>query len=820
MAAISTAQATQLKRRSSLFKELARKYGDGFWKFLENFDATTGVLSVTVADTVAGTNATAFTVGIASGTTPRISLAENTGKTGDYTLTVKPGTLGASRTVLFPDSLGANDVIVTTDLAQTLLNKTLTSPVLTTPTIASFVNATHTHADAANGGTISVPASLTGTSGTTFTIGVGGTIPKAAITVLGSTGDYTATLQIPTLVASRTITFPAVTCTLASITGTETLTNKTLTSPAMTLPTIQNGLLASGSVSNDFSASTGTFKTSAGAVTIGSGAVGITGAVTMATTKGITFGAAAAGTATPLTMYSLTANKGALIIAVADATGDYATTLTNGDPLAAATITLPAATGTLAALNGANTWTAAQVIANDDASNTSGTDLLTLTHTTSGTAGANIAAGIKVIIENLTDITTETSSIDFITTNDATKAALDTDVLISTMLGGGFSKALLIDASAQEVVIGDGSVSDGDGLDALRIYPRTTAARGSLRLVSAINGTGNFTTTVTQATDVSEAQTITIPDAAGATDTFSLIATAQTFSAVKTFSAAPIISTTSAGTNAAVTVLTVGHSSSGTAAAGFGPAISLQATDASGNLDEVATISAVLSTATHGATESADVVLKALIANALAPAITVDVSDLSVTLGSNATNAGGISKLRIFPVTASKGSILIAAVANTGDSVTTITNAAQGGAYTYTIPDAGGNTSFVMAAGAQTVAGAKTFSTMPLLGTPATVAATGSTQADAAPITTGFTLVTNDSAAKGIALPAAVAGAVCIVKNTYAGVTKVWPAVGASDTINGAAADATMVGGLPSLTSCIFFAYDATQWFSIPLVPS
>jgi predicted RecA/RadA family phage recombinase len=112
-----------------------------------------------------------------------------------------------------------------------------------------------------------------------------------------------------------------------------------------------------------------------------------------------------------------------------------------------------------------------------------------------------------------------------------------------------------------------------------------------------------------------------------------------------------------------------------------------------------------------------------------------------------------------------------------------------------------------------------TLGLMPLIPT-ATVAATGSTQADAAPITTGFTKVTNDSAAKGIALPAAVAGAVCIVKNSYAGVTKVWPCVGANDTINGAAADATMVNGLPASTGCIFVALDATAWWSIPLVPS
>jgi hypothetical protein len=52
-------------------------------------------------------------------------------------------------------------VVGTTD-TQTLTNKTLT-----TPTIGSFVNATHTHADAASGGILNV--SLNAQTGTTYT---------------------------------------------------------------------------------------------------------------------------------------------------------------------------------------------------------------------------------------------------------------------------------------------------------------------------------------------------------------------------------------------------------------------------------------------------------------------------------------------------------------------------------------------------------------------------------------------------------------------------------------------------------------------------
>jgi hypothetical protein len=72
--------------------------------------------------------------------------------------------------------------------------------------------------------------------------------------------------------------------------------------------------------------------------------------------------------------------------------------------------------------------------------------------------------------------------------------------------------------------------------------------------------------------------------------------------------------------------------------------------------------------------------------------------------------SGTAGTVDVFPTTALKGKIQIAAVANTNDDTLTITNAAQAAARTYTIPDAGGAADFVMNAGTQTIAGAKTFS--------------------------------------------------------------------------------------------------------------
>jgi hypothetical protein len=76
--------------------------------------------------------------------------------------------------------------------------------------------------------------------------------------------------------------------------------------------------------------------------------------------------------------------------------------------------------------------------------------------------------------------------------------------------------------------------------------------------------------------------------------------------------------------------------------------------------------------------------------------------------------SGTAGSVDIFPTTASKGKIAIVAAASAGDTTTTITNASQAGARTYTIPDAGASASFVMSEGAQTINGAKTFGSAPI----------------------------------------------------------------------------------------------------------
>ena len=100
--------------------------------------------------------------------------------------------------------------------------------------------------------------------------------------------------------------------------------------------------------------------------------------------------------------------------------------------------------------------------------------------------------------------------------------------------------------------------------------------------------------------------------------------------------------------------------------------------------------------------------------------------------------------------------------------------------------------------------------------TTSTVAAAGTNQATAAALGNGFTLVSGADGTKGVILPGAVAGRTVIVKNNTAATLKIYPA--ASDAINALAANASYDIG--NLTATILIAYDATTWYSVPLVAS
>jgi hypothetical protein len=100
----------------------------------------------------------------------------------------------------------------------------------------------------------------------------------------------------------------------------------------------------------------------------------------------------------------------------------------------------------------------------------------------------------------------------------------------------------------------------------------------------------------------------------------------------------------------------------------------------------------------------------------------------------------------------------------------------------------------------------------------ATVAAAGANQGAAAQLAGGFSLVTGADDAKGVKLPAAVAGRICIVKNAVSNkALLVYPAT--SDKINGGTAT-TGTLSLTASTIAMFIAYDDVDWYSLPLLPS
>lgn len=90
----------------------------------------------------------------------------------------------------------------------------------------------------------------------------------------------------------------------------------------------------------------------------------------------------------------------------------------------------------------------------------------------------------------------------------------------------------------------------------------------------------------------------------------------------------------------------------------------------------------------------------------------ITVQNLLKDIDAGASGVAGT--VDVFPSTATKGKLSITAAASAGDTTTTIVNASQAGARTYTLPDAGASAEFVMNAGTQTIAGVKTFSSVPL----------------------------------------------------------------------------------------------------------
>jgi hypothetical protein len=97
-----------------------------------------------------------------------------------------------------------------------------------------------------------------------------------------------------------------------------------------------------------------------------------------------------------------------------------------------------------------------------------------------------------------------------------------------------------------------------------------------------------------------------------------------------------------------------------------------------------------------------------------------------------------------------------------------------------------------------------------------TVAAAGANQGNAAALSEGINIVTGADDTKGVILPTAVAGMQVIIKVGDGADLKVYPATGAA--INAVAAN----GAITVVDDVCFMlvATSATQWYTLPLLPS
>lgn len=168
------------------------------------------IANTDISSTITGTNAAAFEVD-ADATTPKIALTGQSGGTGDYTTTLKPeATLSADNAIIVPEADG--DTLAAVALAQTLTNKTLTSPVIATGLTASgsaantFAGSTGTFVTSSGLNTLSGYAGLkvnaTPVAAAGSTVADAGALNSANIGKVSSDGA-TKGVKLPTGVAGQ-----------------------------------------------------------------------------------------------------------------------------------------------------------------------------------------------------------------------------------------------------------------------------------------------------------------------------------------------------------------------------------------------------------------------------------------------------------------------------------------------------------------------------------------------------------------------------------------------------------------------------------------
>lgn len=342
----------------------------------------------------------------------------------DHTLTITNESFGQATTLEYPDvGTAAGQFVCTSsdfsvvvdpnaaDRAISLTGDLTLAGTLTTGAALTFsgahaaqftVPSASTWVLPTGGGTLAtVTGAETGTTASTFTVDSDSVTGKLAVTTTSGGTNHTITLTNTAPTADRTITLPNLTGTVALLGGTQTFTgDKTLTGTA----DFQGDITAStGDPSIDWSSSTGAFTTSTGAntlsgdvtisgtktLTTGTGAIALNGDVTIAATKDLVLNSGGGSTGY---FRAMGKTSGGIEIQAID-TGTALTTLANQN-VAAATITLPDATATLATIGLAETLDTKGLTNAADITQTGATTI------TSGTTGMIIpdanTAGLSI----------------------------------------------------------------------------------------------------------------------------------------------------------------------------------------------------------------------------------------------------------------------------------------------------------------------------------------------------------------------------------------------------------------------------------------
>ena len=284
--------------------------------------------------------------------------------------------------------LGASDgVVVGTDATQTLTNKTLTAPILT------------------------------------------GAGVDASIVFEGSTADaFETTLTVVDPTQDNTITLPNTTGTVAILTATQTMTNKTLTSPIISgSPVITGlssaGMSASSAAPKDYvdsilgsataastSAASAATSASSAATSATSSATSASAALTSANSAASSATAAATSAASALTSQTAAATSATSAAASATAAATSATSAAASASAAATSATSAAASATTAANSVASILSAATSASNSASAAATSATSAAASATAAATSASSAATSASSALANQTAAATSATS--------------------------------------------------------------------------------------------------------------------------------------------------------------------------------------------------------------------------------------------------------------------------------------------------------------------------------------------------------------------------------------------------------------------------